>query len=59
MRSDDGLVGQAEEEQEIFPQLGRARVEPITKEKERNVRVFSFTLGKKWTGSSGVAAEVF
>ena len=40
MRSDEGPVGKAEEEQEIVPQLGRARVELVTKEEERNVRVF-------------------
>ena len=31
---------QAEDEQEIFLQLGRAWVELITEEKERNVRLF-------------------
>ena len=46
LRSDDGLVGQAEDEQEIFPQLGRTRVELITKEEERNVWFFRSCLGK-------------
>ena len=46
LRSDDGLVGQAEDEQEIFRQLGRTRVELITKEEERKVWFFRSCLGK-------------